>query len=129
MSKYLKPPANQIWSPKESRPAEKSDTIEKRKLPVIPKTLTQLANLQSDKVRPLTPSSARSAETTFDVDNQTFHAFIDRVMKLKAKMTLKKISRANCICNECGGMWDARIVGSKKHIWMHCNGCSRRFME
>lgn len=125
MSKYLKPPVNPILPPKRKfQSVANSETIEKRRLPLVPKTLSQLADLNPSKIRPIDVQSA-----ALGPDEQTFHAFIDRVMKLKAKMTLKKISRANCICNECGGTWDARIVGTKKHIWMHCSGCSRRFME
>jgi len=56
--------------------------------------------------------------------------WINRVMKLKAKMLEKKLSRAKATClPPCKGFIYASIAPSNKHIWANCSECKRRLME
>jgi hypothetical protein len=55
--------------------------------------------------------------------------FVNRVMKLKAKMIERglKQARAKCLCD--GGEIRASIAGRKPHIHAHCDKCKQRVME
>lgn len=63
-------------------------------------------------------------------EEYAFEKVIREIDKFKAAMLKRKIKKAKYKCIECEGMWHGRIVGEKKHLWLHCDGsCGRRFME
>ena len=55
--------------------------------------------------------------------------WLNRVMKLKAKMIERGLvdARAKCLCD--GGEIRARLAGPKKHIHARCDKCKQQVME
>lgn len=60
---------------------------------------------------------------------ETVFAAITAAMSAKADMLERGVRSGDYDCPHCGGVFRARLMGKRDHIWARCDGCGAGFIE
>ena len=64
------------------------------------------------------------------MDFKNFDELVNKAIIMKKNMEKKGLIRAKAKCPFCEGFWHGMLNGTKKHLWLKCDGsCDSMMMS